>query len=79
MGTRYFIQVRCPSTRCDLVEDDVYYAPTCGFIEWVCPDCGLIVDLELYTGISYDDASNLTEIEALVDKIAKEHADDQED
>lgn len=68
MGDRYFISVICP--KCSTVEDDVYYAPTCGFTEWECPGCGVKVDLAEYTGISYEDASNQEEIERLmIDKL----------
>ena len=61
MGARYFIPVKCYN--CGFCENDVYYAPTCGFIDWTCPECGDIVDLEAETGISYEDASNRAEIE----------------
>jgi len=37
MGTRYFVEVRCPN--CGFV-DEAYYAPTCGFEDWECPQCG---------------------------------------
>jgi len=56
MGDRYFITVVCP--QCDHTEDDVYYAPTCGFTDWHCPQCNLYISLEKYTGISYEDCSN---------------------
>lgn len=42
--------VKCP--KCGFVDDDVWYAPTCGCIEWACPKCKKVVDLEKYTGIS---------------------------
>ena len=60
MGNRYFITVQCP--HCPTIENDVYYAPTCGFVDWNCPDCNTRVNLEKYTGISYKDASNEKEI-----------------
>ena len=51
MGDRYILTVECP--KCCYKDDDVYYAPTCGFIEWICPKCGEIIDLEiLLTGIT---------------------------
>lgn len=37
MGTRYIIHGRCPNCG---YEDDIYYAPTCGFTDWECPRCG---------------------------------------
>ena len=54
MGNRYFIEVTCPN--CSYHDDDVYYAPTCGFLHWHCPYCKGIVDLEKLTGIK--DTSN---------------------
>lgn len=59
MGDRYFITIECPI--CKLIHKDIYYAPTCGFIEHICK-CGHITDLIKYTGISYEDASNEKEI-----------------
>jgi len=56
MGDRYYINVMCPM--CGTVEEDVYYAPTCGFLGWECLNCGEGVDLEEYTGITKEDASN---------------------
>ena len=60
MGARYFIDCKCP--KCGHYEYDVYYAPTCGFVNWACIKCGHVVDLEELTGISYDDCSNSLEI-----------------
>lgn len=70
MGTRYFLTLRCPA--CKHTEDDVYYAPTCGFVDWTCPKCGHVVDLAKYSGISYEDASNRKEIERVMAKASKE-------
>ena len=56
MGDRYILEQTCP--KCGFYDDDVYYAPTCGFTEWKCKKCGEIVDLEEETGISREDASN---------------------
>lgn len=63
MGTRYFLGVRCAS--CGHFDDDVYYAPTCGFRKTKCPECGYVTDLAAYTGITEEMASNRAEIEAL--------------
>ena len=49
MGDRYILTVACPV--CGHKDGDVYFAPTCGFKTWKC-QCGHIVDLEKYTGIS---------------------------
>lgn len=68
MGDRYVLTVKCP--KCGKVDDDVYYAPTCGFIEWTC-ECGHVVDLEELTGITYEDASNRREIEQVIQQIAE--------
>ena len=63
MGTRYIIEVECPE--CGILDDGVYYAPTCGFTTHECA-CGHVTDLEEHTGISHEDASNAAEIERLV-------------
>jgi hypothetical protein len=34
------------------IDYDVWYAPTSGFIEWECPECNEVVDLEKYSGIN---------------------------
>lgn len=49
MGDRYILTVKC--TDCNTIDDDVYYAPTCGFMDWECPECGKKIDLEEYSGI----------------------------
>jgi len=67
MGDRYILTVECP--KCGTVDDSVYYAPTCGFTTYRC-HCGLVIDLEKYSGISYEDASNRAEIEGLVATLA---------
>ena len=64
MGNRYIIAVKCPS--CGTVDEDVYYAPTCGFVTHECSGCGACIDLVEYTGISYEDASNADLISAVV-------------
>ena len=69
MGDRYYLDVKCP--KCGYVEKDVYYAPTCGINNWVCPKCETVVDLGEYSGISYEDASNLDIIQTMVDKVRK--------
>ncbi|KKN00919.1 hypothetical protein LCGC14_1133020 [marine sediment metagenome] len=70
MGTRYILTVICPI--CKTEDSDVYYAPTCNFTTHTCSSCKHIVDLEKYTGISYEDASNATEIGAIVDSFLEE-------
>jgi len=67
MGDRYIIDTQCP--RCAHVDEDVYYAPTCGFTEHTCSSCGEIIDLATYTGVSAEDASNRDEIACVI----KEH------
>lgn len=66
MGNRYILSVKCPD--CGTVDDDAYYAPTCDFVEWTC-ECGTVVDLEELTGISYEEASNAAEPEALIEAV----------
>ena len=67
MGDRYILTVKCK--KCGKVDDDVYYAPTCGFVTHKCDNCGEVIDLEEYTGISYEDASNRDVIESLFDNV----------
>ena len=66
MGDRFFLTVHCPT--CGLTEEEVYYAPTCGFTHWECPNCVTHVDLEKLSGISYEDASNLDSIQSIVNE-----------
>jgi len=63
MGDRYFLTVICP--KCKFIEEDVYYAPTCGFTKWKCPICKHKIDLEKYTGITKKDASNKEKLEKI--------------
>ena len=51
MGDRYTLEYKCV---CGYFDDDVYYAPTCGFVDWLCPSCGTLVDLAEHTGISLE-------------------------
>ena len=60
MGDRYFLKMTCD--RCGAMEEDVYFAPTCGFTTWKCK-CGNKIDLIEHTGITAEMASNKTEIE----------------
>jgi hypothetical protein len=74
MGDRYILQIDCP--KCGFFDDDVYFAPTCGIDKWQCSRCGHKVNLCLYTGISYEDASNADIIEELCREIKKELTDE---
>jgi hypothetical protein len=65
MGDRYILTVVCPA--CQHKQDEVYYAPTCGFKDWKC-SCGHVVNLEEYTGISEAECSNLGMIKAIIRK-----------
>ena len=56
MGDRYILSLNCPE--CNCADDDVYFAPTCGFVDWKCPRCGHTIDLHKHTGMSYEDCSN---------------------
>lgn len=67
MGNRYILEVTCPN--CGYTDYDVYYAPTCDFTEWCCPECNSIIDLEDYTGITYEEASNLDSINEIIKDI----------
>lgn len=66
MGTRYILTIKCPV--CGITDEEVYYAPTCGFVTHTC-ECGHVVDLEKHTGISYEDASNEAEIAAAIEEL----------
>lgn len=55
MGDRYTLTVKC---KCGNVDDDVYYAPTSGFMTWKCPKCKRVVDLEKYSGIDAEGTAN---------------------
>ncbi len=70
MGDRYIIEVTC--FKCGNVDDDVGYAPTCGINTWRCPKCKSVTDLEKWTGITEEEASNRTEIEEIVKEARKE-------
>lgn len=64
MGTRYVLEMKCE--KCGYVDDNVYFAPTCGFTNWVCENCGHEIDLCKNTGITYEDASNANVIDDAV-------------
>jgi transposase-like protein len=70
MGDRYILQIECP--KCDLFDDEVYFAPTCGIDKWRCINCKHTVDLYEYTGISYEDASNADLIKDLCEEFENE-------
>ena len=55
MGDRYVLEIKC---ECGERDDDVYYAPTWGFITWKCPKCKKIIDLEEYSGIDAESCAN---------------------
>jgi len=55
MGDRYYLKVKC---KCGYIDDDVYYAPTCGFMTWKCPKCKKVIDLEQYSGIDAEGCAN---------------------
>ena len=74
MGDRYILTVVCP--KCGYEDDDVYYAPTCGFNDWACK-CGHVVDLATYTGITEADASNRDVLQGIVDKYSKKNQHDK--
>lgn len=63
MGDRYFLEITCPE--CGLRDEEVYFAPTCDFVDWKC-QCGYVVDLVKLTGITPEMASNKAEIAAAI-------------
>jgi len=64
VGSRYILTIICP--KCGYEDEDVYYAPTCGIMSWRCPECNKYINLEKYTGITYEMASNRGMIEEMV-------------
>jgi hypothetical protein len=60
------LSVSCPD--CGLEDHDAWFAPTCGATEWHCPQCGCIVNLVELTGITAEDASNISEIEQAISR-----------
>ena len=68
MGDRYILSLNCPG--CNHKDDDVYFAPTCGFEFWHCPKCGKTIDLYKHTGLTYEDCSNVDLIKEEIDKIS---------
>lgn len=64
MGNRYIISVLCV---CGNWDNDVCYAPICGWATHKCSKCGHVIDLEEYTGISYEEASNIDTIQSIAD------------
>jgi len=67
MGTRYFLTVTCP--KCKYTDLNVLYAPTCEIVEWKCPECGTMVDLAEYSGVSYEEASNQEGVKRAVEEV----------
>lgn len=55
MGDRFNLIVKC---KCGYIDDEVYYAPTCGMITWECPKCKRVIDLEKYSGIDAEGCAN---------------------
>jgi len=76
MGTRWILTVTCP--QCGFEGDDVPFAPTCGFVDWKCPECGQIVDLIALTGITYEDASNAVDIAEICRQMLRSRGDDSD-
>lgn len=58
IGDRYTLSVECD---CGETDDDVLFAPTCGFMTWQCPKCFKIIDLEKYSGIDAEGCANTEE------------------
>jgi phage FluMu protein Com len=56
MGSRYIIEVECDS--CGYEDNDAPYAPTSGFLDWQCPRCKKVIDLEAYTGIDAESTAS---------------------
>ena len=62
MGTRYTVPLKYVCG----VEDVAWYAPTSGFLDWTCPKCGHVIDLEALTGIDAESTASTPDgIEAI--------------
>jgi transposase-like protein len=70
MGDRYILNVKCP--KCEYINEEVYYAPTCGFTSHKCEKCGKRINLAKYTGITKEMASNKDIIERMLSKMEAE-------
>lgn len=69
MGDRFWINVTCP--KCGFHHDDMAcYAPTCGITEWTCRNCDSVINLEEYTGVTKEDASNKAKIESVIKNLS---------
>lgn len=68
MGDRYILTMICE--KCGYIDNDVYFAPTCGFDRWTCR-CGNKVNLVKYTGITKKMASNKNVISEMIKEICK--------
>jgi phage FluMu protein Com len=66
MGDRYTLSVKCPG--CGYEDDDVWYAPTCGYMAWQCPKCKKEVNLEEYSGIDAMGCANTSYGEKFVEE-----------
>ena len=51
MGDRMYMKVKC---ECGNIDEEVYYASTCGFMTWKCPKCEKVTNLEEYSGVNAD-------------------------
>ena len=70
MGDRYFLEIVCHC--CGFKSGEVYFAPTSGFVTWTCV-CGVTIDLYKYTGITYEESSNLDENRKIVEEISAKY------
>ena len=69
MGNRYTLTVKC---ECGEVDEDVWYAPTCGCMIWKCPKCKKVINLEEYSGIDAEGCANTEEGAKSVRRLRKE-------
>ncbi len=74
MGDRYTLTVKC---ECGEIDDDVWYAPTCGCMTWKCPKCKKIINLEEYGGIDAEGCANTKEGVKAVKELKKKIKDDK--
>lgn len=75
MGDRYVLDVKC---KCGYIDEDVWYAPTCGALFWKCPKCKEVIDLEEYSGIDAEGCANTEHGIKLIRELKKKFAEQKE-
>lgn len=72
MGDRYFLTLDCPY--CGHMNEDVYYAPSCDFIDHKCEKCGHMFDIEMtFVAVAREEVPSFTfpDGETIAQKMAR--------